>query len=509
MEKRKVALIAIVLLLITLPYGYAALAAGKEYVFGGFLFNPIDGNSYLAKMMQGWSGSWKFSLLYTAAPGEGASLFLFYLLLGHISRIFGLPVVWVFHLMRVLAAGLMLWMLDQFFSRYLKLSPGQSWKALILSALGSGMGWLVIPAGAFTADFWVAEAYPFLSSFANPHFPLAIALCLWIWMQTEGEIRLGRLVGLALAGFALAEILPFGVVVALAILLGWTVWNGVEHKTLVWQPLVWTMLGAAPVLGYQYWLVRHDPLLAGWNAQNLTPAPPLWDLLLSLSPALIAAVIGLGRFLADAPGPRRRLAAVWLVLGLALVYFPFALQRRFMLGLYIPAVAMAAWLADVLSTAGRSWVRWLWRGMLALSVPTNLAILLAGLHGIQTHDPVLFLTRGESRALEWVRTETPPDATLLASPEMGMFIPAQTGRRVLYGHPFETVDAEKEKRTAETLYEGRWAAGEAASYLISRGIDYIWYGPREQALGERAVWQDYPVVYERDGVVILAVEGKP
>jgi hypothetical protein len=332
---------------------------------------------------------------------------------------------------------------------------------------------------------------------------------LWIWMQTEGEIRLERAVGLVLAGFALAEILPFGAVVALAILLGWTVWKGVEHKTLLWQPLVWTMLGAAPVLGYQYWLVQHDPLLAGWNAQNLTPAPPLWDLFLSLSPALIAAVIGLGRFLADAPGPRRRLAAVWLVLGLALVYLPFALQRRFMLGLYIPAAAMAAWLADALRPAGRSWARWVWRGMLALSLPTNLAILLAGLHGIQTHDPTLFLTRGESRALEWIRTETPPDATLLASPEMGMFIPAQTGRRVLYGHPFETVDAEKEKRTAEMLYEGRWAAGEAAGYLISRGIDYIWYGPREQALGERAVWQDYPVVYEGDGVVILAVEGKP
>ena len=81
-------------------------------------------------------------------------------------------------------------------------------------------------------------------------------------------------------------------------------------------------------------------------------------------------------------------------------------------------------LADALSTAGRSWERWLWRGMLALSVPTNLAILMAGLHGIQTHDSALFLTRGESRALEWVRTETPPDATLLASPETGLFIPA-------------------------------------------------------------------------------------
>ena len=34
---------------------------------------------------------------------------------------------------------------------------------------------------------------------------------------------------------------------------------------------------------------------------------------------------------------------------------------------------------------------------------------------------------------------------ILSSPEMGLFIPAQTGRRVLYGHPFETVNADAEK----------------------------------------------------------------
>lgn len=71
------------MLAVSLPYAWALAAGGDTHVFGGFLLNPIDGNSYLAKMMQGWSGAVTFTLPYTAEPGEGVILFVFYLFLGH------------------------------------------------------------------------------------------------------------------------------------------------------------------------------------------------------------------------------------------------------------------------------------------------------------------------------------------------------------------------------------------------------------------------------------------
>ena len=43
--------------LITLPYLLAYRAGGSESYFAGFLLNPIDGQSYLAKMQQGCRGS--------------------------------------------------------------------------------------------------------------------------------------------------------------------------------------------------------------------------------------------------------------------------------------------------------------------------------------------------------------------------------------------------------------------------------------------------------------------
>jgi hypothetical protein len=67
--------LSVVLLAVTcLPYALAYGVRG-DWVFGGFLINPIDGNSYFAKMREGLRGDWLFTLPYTAEPGPGAFIF--------------------------------------------------------------------------------------------------------------------------------------------------------------------------------------------------------------------------------------------------------------------------------------------------------------------------------------------------------------------------------------------------------------------------------------------------
>ncbi|MCE1255625.1 MAG: hypothetical protein LWX83_19000 [Anaerolineae bacterium] len=55
--------------LIILPYIAAWKMSGSEYVFGGMLANPIDGQSYLAKMRLGFDGHYLFHLLYSPQNG--------------------------------------------------------------------------------------------------------------------------------------------------------------------------------------------------------------------------------------------------------------------------------------------------------------------------------------------------------------------------------------------------------------------------------------------------------
>lgn len=271
------------------------------------------------------------------------------------------------------------------------------------------------------------------------------------------------------------------------------------------------------MLVYYLWVSSTHPVLFGWNAQNLTPSPPFWDLLLSLSPAILLAPLAaqalINRFKTDSHWPPARLLLVWLVLGLILLYLPWGLQRRFMMGLYVPVVGMAGIAMAELSRRKRPFHRLIPVVILLLALPTNLLVLSAVLHGTRIHDPLLYLTRDEAKALEWIEANTPRDSLVLASPEIGLFIPGWTGRRVIYGHPFETVPAEPEKAQVVAFFTGQ--AG--TDWLAQRGVDYIFAGPREAVLATGAEGQsasppadllaDMPLeeVHAEGGVRIYAV----
>jgi len=528
----------LVLLIISVPYLTAWVAAGSGYSFGGFLLNPYDGNSYLAKMYEGWRGDWRFTLPFTAVPGQGAYLFTFYLLLGHAARLLGLPLIGVFHGARLLATVLLLWALWNFLQN---LNPQGKHTGLVfaLACLGLGMGWLAFPFGAVSSDFWVAEAYPFLSAYANPHFVLSLAILVWLLTirpSSTDDSRLDRRKvwgGAALvflASIALGSMSPFAVVLGLAILGivllirvigGWLSvrrspggFTGMVND-LRGDPsfrssllrLICLFLGGAPVVFYAVAAMRLDPVLAAWNAQNLTPAPPMWDLLLAFSPALLLALLGLVQVW------RRKeiqiqIVEVWAVLAMVMIYLPFGLQRRFLVGLAVPLSALTGFGLEWLENRIGKRARAIGMAALVLTFPTLLLVVLAGQFGALAHDPLLYLTHGEAQALTWIETNTPPQAVLLAAPQTGLFIPAHTGRRVLYGHPFETVQADVEESAVTSFFTNAAANPlPAANFLEERKVDYVFYGPREQLLGQMPNLPGLSVVYLQDGVTIYQVAG--
>ena len=86
--------------------------------------------------------------------------------------------------------------------------------------LGQDMGWLVsLASGYISGDFWIAEAYPFLSMYANPHFPLGLALLLWICLLVFKKKR-AHLPLLLVLSLILAIIQPINIVVLALPLVG-------------------------------------------------------------------------------------------------------------------------------------------------------------------------------------------------------------------------------------------------------------------------------------------------
>ena len=535
-----------ILVIITIPFVYAHNAGGDQYVFGGLLLNPLDGFTYLAKMYQGWQGSWRNQMAYTADPGEGVYINLYYLFLGHVARFLGAPLILVYHDARLVGSALLFWMIWRFFG-YIFADRRKQRLAFALAALGSGMGWIMIPFGQITSDLWVAEIYPFLSCFTNPHFPLGLTMLLWLILPNDKVPQWVQVLSRLAIAFLLSVVSPFGLVVVITVLGGHLVylffveraWKELRILREAFFRIFQISIAGAPLMFYYLWIAANDPIVSVWNAQNLTLSPPVWDLLISLTPALLLAGVGVWAFFKRFPSNHvdhvQAKLVIWLVLGLILAYLPFGLQRRFLTGLFVPLAGLSALGIERLcvtrpksllgenAQAGfvpepntvrnpvqadipinMSSYRWWVILFFVLVIPTNLVMLMVGLHGANTRDANLYLLVDEARALDWIDSNTGSDTLVLSSPDLGIFIPAFTGRGVIYGHPYETLYAEREMKYVENIYSDRYESMERQTILAERGVDLILCGPREQELANCSDW-DYDVAYSQGQVLVFSI----
>ena len=487
-----------VLVLASLPYLAGLFFAAPDRVFSGLQVNPLDGVSYLAKMQIGAHGDWLFSLRFTAESSTGVFLFTYFIALGQVARVLGLPLIVIFHAARILGGLALLWSIYALLARVVQpidLRRRTWW----LIALSSGLGWLALLLGrTSTSDYAIPESNTFYSLLANAHFALAMALmiALFIGLLEAQRVTARRILALSAASLVLAVIQPFAPV-AMFVIMGGTLllmWR----RDRAWprpQFVTALIVGAitTPLLIYLYAATQLDAVLSGWSAQNQTPSPAIIDYVLGYGLLIVLAIP------AARTAWRRRstwdlLLLAWIVITLPLLYAPFPLQRRWSLGLHVPIGLLAA---VGLSQLARG--VWLQRAIFAATLPTSIMIVIVLIAGAASRSPSIYLSADEFAALTWLHDHAQFDDVVLASPEMGAFVPAFAGQRVVYGHPFETVDADRKKQLVADFLAGRRADA-------LRGVKYVLLGPRERALGAVNV-SALPLteVYQAGGVRIYAL----
>ena len=174
-EWRWVIIISGLLVALTLvPYAWALARnqTNEDWQFMGMLSNPKDGATYLSKIEEGRRGAWLFDLRYTPEAHDGAGFHSFYLFLGHIAALTGLSNLLIFHLARVATSFVMYVSIYQLGATiWVRLRPRRLFFTLM--AVGSGLGWLLLlfDPDKLAVDISLPEAFPFLASYTNPHFP--------------------------------------------------------------------------------------------------------------------------------------------------------------------------------------------------------------------------------------------------------------------------------------------------------------------------------------------------
>jgi hypothetical protein len=200
---------------------------------------------------------------------------------------------------------------------------------------------------------------------------------------------------------------------------------------------------------------------------------------------------------------KTRVLVTWVVICLGLMVFPWNLQRRFLTGLYLPLAGLGIVGLEVIrekmAVNGRS----LFTILMVLVIPTNLIVIVSGISASSRQSPAIFLSEEELSLYSWIKQSTAPDDLILTDQETGLYIPSQTGRRVIYGHPFETIRAEAELAYLAEFIEQEHDPSYYRNQIIRRGIDYIHL--RSDPTASMRLWLDddqIPEVYRNGDHVV-------
>ncbi len=513
---------ALVLLAIS-PLLWVALRGTPGWQFMGVLHNYLDGSTYISKMQLGYEGSWLVYFQHTPEQHSGAFIQVIYLLLGHLSRLIAIPPIVMFHVARVGAALFMYVALYQLGATiWTRVRARRIFFVIVV--LGSGMGWLFAPLLQNPAipDLTVPEAFPLYSTFMNVHFPLTIACLallasLYITAFRPGAAQdpsvdtmlpLAALLSVVVALLYPQALVPIGGALTLYVGIVWLQDRRVPVRLLRW--LLALILPAIPIAAYYVITVIYNPAMAIWNAQNVTSAPSLPLLLIGFGLPLLVALPGIYRAVRRFERDGDRLMLLWLVCGLVAIYLPINVQRRFMVGMMIPIAYFATRaIEDVwLPRINRRWRPVVISVFVPLiSVSQILMLFLPVLPAITGYPQAakgIFLERDYALTFNWLEPHTEQTDVVLAAPLPSAWIPGWVGSRVVYGHPYETLDAAQKQQQVLDWYDGTDTGVACVALLDQYQVRYILYGPEEQALGQTACLGNLQLIATSGSVSVYA-----
>ncbi|HXB04312.1 MAG TPA: hypothetical protein VNU27_14215 [Candidatus Acidoferrum sp.] len=494
----------------SVPYLYAYAVQPSGHVFMGFFYLGDDANTYLAKMRQGWEGSWSWQNRYTTEPSPAAYLFMFWIVLGHLAALLNLPLIVVFHLARVAAAFALMAAAWAMICHFIEDATARKF-AFFFVAIGLGMGYVIQALGhpvifgnqTDTLDWRMPELTAFYSVLALPHFAwsgvfAAAGIALTFKAMQRGSLVLGALGGLAWLGQA--SIHP-----QMPILMG-----GATAIALLLRPAArrgWVAAGLAfaipaPYILYSYLAFIGNPEVQRWTFHSKNALPPdTISLLFALAPQVLLALVGL-------PGALRRrtredvFLVAWLVLLAVILYVPNPagdLRRRFLDGIYLPLGILGARgmyeaiLPRLRSVRARALVPFTYVSFAAIgSAFLTLAPLAVAAN------PEYSATTAEYNGLTWLGTE--PTGRVLSMPGVGLYVPAYSPDTVYVGHYDETFDYVQKTQTALAVLTGK---SDLEQFISANHIRYVvWTSdlptPPPQVLGAAAydtatfkIWKVY------------------
>ncbi|MBU1130895.1 hypothetical protein KJ840_02070 [Patescibacteria group bacterium] len=532
-EKEFVFIVSFTVLLITLiPLAFSWVRSSDDYFTGGTFIAAADKMVYLSQIEEARQGNALVHNLYTSEPQIGY-LSPLWTGLGWFSRATKLSPLFTLHFFRIIFGFIFLYLLYLFISQ---IFSSVKWRKITFLALSfsSGLGIFTVirPWTAenmynyFGTDIWFSEGNTFLTLFHSPLFILSqicLLLIFWWTIARLTSAKYTEAAAIGLIGGFLGFIHPYDIVIIFSVLLVWFAVKTVQKKEWFWPvflKLIIVLFISFLPIGYFFLLKYFSPGFAGWAIQNITLSPRIYNYMIGYGLIFILFLFGVY----PAWKSRNRyfnFLAIWAIVSWLLLYAPLQSQRRLGNGLHMPMVILAIFgLVVILNKLKQLWLfkivnkQYIIKTtailiLVFLAISSNLFLIGAEFfyHALKG----FYITQNEKEAIIWFKDNLKTTEVILSKNTIGSIIPAISGRYVYLGHGHQTNNWLIKKYDVEEWFF-KDNQGDALKYrwLLREGIDYLYHGSREMALGnfnpdEKSYLEE---VYKNQEVTIYRIKVK-
>jgi len=492
-------------------------AETQDLRFRGAYFDSQDYAVHISMMEAGKHGETAYQFRFTTESHNPAYLRLFYIALGHVSRLFNMATDTIFQFARWLLGYFALYHLYKLIRRiFTELFWART--AFLLAATGSGLGWLQLTLNWINdpitpIDFWLIDSYVFFSLSLFPHFALVMAcscIVLNLWLTYLETPHWKNIVQIVVISILVQTVNPIALATVDAGLAGATFatwWKNRKIRRTDISALGVIAISQLPLLAYNFAVLNNDPVWSQFTAQNKTLSPPpnyyLWGLAPFLPFALIA-VLDLVRSKSNTSAA----ALFWVVAGSMLAYAPLLIQRRFMQNITIPLAILATQgLIRLFATRpAKSPIvkRWQKSFVLVFVFSASLSSIQLSLGRtlfLQTHPADLYYPASVDTATSWLRENAQYNDFVLAAEKTSQVLAQDAGMRVYLGHEMETLNYMNKQKLVDSFFANNMDS------LATTPVHWVIYGIYEKQINPYfQPAANLELVYSEQGLNIYEVK---
>jgi len=489
--------LAVVLIVVTLlPYWYGFEKQTDTMQFSGSFLGVEDHNSYLAKMRNGYEGEWLFRTPYTSEPQRGILAFLPFILIGKLAGGSDLHAQFLFYfqILRIGSVFLYLYGLGKFYSHYIQ---NKYWLkvALILCLFGGGLGWLYFLGlrglwqNRIPLEFYSPEAFSFLAIFTLPHIIFARAfffLSLVAWLQQKaykiGKININYISISTIYAYLvyLFQPITFSILLLLIYLLtmGTIILDFYTEKNQkffdLWirrkqgfMDLAKFTLLIMPLILYNLYLLLFDPFVKAWTQQNILTSPPFFDYVLAYLPWILFSLLALPKR-AHWCEHRYLYWGVWILGGIASVYLPLTIQRRFIEGIWVVMVLLAV--KGIQRLPIKATQHWLFRAGIGLSCLSTLFLWIGSFFQLGTLKAPVYVEKEHIALFEFLDTRFGTDDWVFANHAISNQIPAWTKVNTVVGLGPESIGEPEILQRYQAVLDNSLSSVDFGNFLMEKRV---------------------------------------